>query len=411
MTMKNGGSMSSSPPKGERSRRQRRQLLNVKDLEWDNLGRKGFVDNNNSDDCSSYNDDDDDPHGTAIEQNSAMLEDLLLLALLHDNANDNDRNNNDNIIIRTTNNNNGNDNNNNNKQQQQQYELSPQLKSQLQSYVTQISTKYHKVGFHSWEHASHVMLSATKLCYMLKDAAAAASAADAANIQDENGVVEENGIFKEEGVQYNERSEDNNVTTNGGSLYDDPTTIQKQKQQQTPIITKNSIYDPWLHFGLTFAALLHDVDHKGLPNASLKTHSDPLSIRYGSPICMCSYAEWNSIDIGLSLLESDEFDLLRGVLLNHHNQNQSNNNRGDDGGADSSNNDSGGGENFLEMVHDLVLCTDIASSQRRELGMSKWERIFALGEGSNDGSTNLARQCLTSLSRREAVLSLWYGRS
>ncbi len=26
-------------------------------------------------------------------------------------------------------------------------------------------------------------------------------------------------------------------------------------------------------------------------------------------------------------------------------------------------------------------------------------------------STNLARQCLTSLSKREAVLSLWYGRS
>lgn len=26
-------------------------------------------------------------------------------------------------------------------------------------------------------------------------------------------------------------------------------------------------------------------------------------------------------------------------------------------------------------------------------------------------STSLARQCLTSLSRREAVLSLWYGRS
>ena len=26
-------------------------------------------------------------------------------------------------------------------------------------------------------------------------------------------------------------------------------------------------------------------------------------------------------------------------------------------------------------------------------------------------STNLARKCLTSLSRREAVLSLWYGRS
>jgi hypothetical protein len=381
MTMKSGGSVSSSPPKGERSRRQRRQLLNVKDLEWDNLGRKGFVNNNNSDDCSSYNDDDDDPHNVAIEQNSAMLEDLLLLALLHDiDNNDDDRNINDNIIIRTTTNNNTDDNNNNNKQQ---YELSSQLKSQLQSYVTQISTQYHKVGFHSWEHASHVMLSATKLCYMLKDAASASAAA--ANTCDESVVVENNSVV-EEGEQHNNSSEDNNVT-NGGSLYDDPTTIQtrQQQQQQTPIITKNSIYDPWLHFGLTFAALLHDVDHKGLPNASLKTHSDPLSIRYGSPICMCSYAEWNSIDIGLSLLESDEFDLLRGVLLNAH-QTQNNNNRGDDGNSSGNN---GGGENFLRMVQDLVLCTDIASSQRRELGMSKWERIFDLGDSSSyDGGSS-----------------------
>ena len=367
----------SSPPKGQS---QRRLQINVKDLEWDNLGRKIVVDSNNNSDDLSYNDaGDDDPYNVAIEQNSAMLEDLLLLALLHDIDNDDDRNNNDNIIIRTTNNNT--DNNNNNKQQQQQqYELSPQLKLQLQSYVTQISTKYHKVGFHSWEHASHVMLSATKLCYMLKDAASAAAAA--ANTCDENHVVVENNVVVvEEGAQHNNSSEDD-ITANGGSLYDDPTTIQKQ-QQQTPIITKNSIYDPWLHFGLTFAALLHDVDHKGLPNASLKTHSDPLSIRYGSPICMCSYAEWNSIDIGLSLLESDEFDLLRGVLLNAH-QNQNNNNReGDDGSGNN-----GGGENFLKMVQDLVLCTDIASSQRREFGMSKWERIFVLGDSSNDGGSS-----------------------
>jgi len=75
---------------------------------------------------------------------------------------------------------------------------------------------------------------------------------------------------------------------------------------------------------------------------------------------MSSYAEWNSVDIGCSLLESNEYDVLRGVLLNKGNGGQQR----------------GGGENFMKMVQDLVLCTDIASSQRRELGMSKWERLF-----------------------------------
>ncbi len=261
---------------------QQQRQLHVKDEEWDNLGRSFLHCNNNTN--NENGDDSSSSHEESIERNSAMLEDLLLLALQHDAA-----------AAASSSNNNSDD-----ATEEILKELPTQLKTQLRSYVTQISSKYHRVGFHAFEHASHVMLSATKLCYMLKDAASADSSSSA------------------------------------------------------------TIYDPWLHFALTFAALLHDVDHKGLPNAILKSHSDPLSIRYGSPICMSSYAEWNSVDIGCSLLESNEYDVLRGVLLNKGNGGQQR----------------GGGENFMKMVQDLVLCTDIASSQRRELGMSKWERLF-----------------------------------
>ena len=264
--------------------------LNVKDDEWGNLGR-----NLNT----GYS------LEKAIERNSSMLEDLLLLALQHDAATNASGNT------------------------EKLDQLPSQLKSELRSYVTRISSQYHRVGFHSFEHASHVMLSATKLCYMLKDAATAVSFAP----EDKKDPAD--------------------------FLYDDPT-----KSTSPTKITANSIYDPWLHFAITFAALLHDVDHKGLPNAVLKSHSDPLSIRYGSPVCMSSYAEWNSVDIGLSLLESKEYDLLRGVLLN------------DASSSGPLQRSSSGRENFMTVVQDLVLCTDIASCQRRELGMSKWEKLF-----------------------------------
>ena len=284
------------------------QKLHVKDEEWDNLGRS-FLQCNDDQQPNNNN-----SHEESIERNSAMLEDLLLLALQHDHASSTSNNNTPKLT-----------------------QLPSQLKSQLQSYVTQISLQYHRVGFHSFEHASHVMLSATKLCYMLKDAAPSSSSA-----------VEDT-------------TTNNSAVDVINALYDNPNTTTT-----TTKITTNSIYDPWLHFALTFAALLHDVDHKGLPNAVLKSHSDPLSIRYGSPICMSSYAEWNSVDIGLSLLECEEFYLLRGVLLSQPS--------GDSGGGQQR--VGGGRENFMKLVQDLVLCTDIASSQRRELGMSKWDRLF-----------------------------------
>ena len=54
----------------------------------------------------------------------------------------------------------------------------------------------------------------------------------------------------------------------------------------------------------------------------LQTQSDHLSVKYGGEECMKSYAEWNSFDIGLSLLLSN---------VDNGNSNVNDNGRNDDG--------------------------------------------------------------------------------
>ena len=51
--------------------------------------------------------------------------------------------------------------------------MTPALRSQIKIYVRHIASKYNNVGFHSFEHASHVMLSATKIIYMLQESSRA----------------------------------------------------------------------------------------------------------------------------------------------------------------------------------------------------------------------------------------------
>ncbi|KAL7451498.1 hypothetical protein ACHAWC_003321 [Mediolabrus comicus] len=61
-----------------------------------------------------------------------------------------------------------------------------------------------------------------------------------------------------------------------------------------------------------------------------------------------------------------------------------------------------------------TICSYIVLAKRKKTEQKTWKNKKNNTRDSNvvpHRSTNLARQCLTSLSRREAVLSLWYGRS
>ena len=57
----------------------------------------------------------------------------------------------------------------------------------------------------------------------------------------------------------------------------------------------DTIYDTWLHFAIYFAALLHNVDHRGIPNRELAAAQHIFSIKHSSHDCMSSYTEWQSL--------------------------------------------------------------------------------------------------------------------
>jgi hypothetical protein len=212
--------------------------------------------------------------------------------------------------------------------------LSPTLRMQIRKYVTHIASKYHRVGFHSFEHASHVMLSATKIVYMLQRRSPFHRMMNGEK-EDFSGDI------------------DRDSTNQDGENFRAAAAAVNNKDELRMQDLDGTIYDPWIHFAIALSALLHDVDHKGLPNVQLSAESDPLAKKYGSDKCMKSYAEWNSLDIGLTLLNDGqdygEFDRVLGVKK----------------------------ERVYRMITDLVLCTDIASKERRDLGTKKWENSFS----------------------------------
>jgi hypothetical protein len=65
--------------------------------------------------------------------------------------------------------------------------------------------------------------------------------------------------------------------------------------------------DPLTQFACVFSALIHDVDHAGVPNAQLVNENDELAIRYDGK----SVAEQNSIDIAWEILMKEDFKELR----------------------------------------------------------------------------------------------------
>lgn len=68
--------------------------------------------------------------------------------------------------------------------------------------------------------------------------------------------------------------------------------------------------DPLTQFTCVFVALIHDVDHPGVPNTQLVKEEAGVARLYKNR----SVAEQNSVDIAWSLFEDDGFANLRHIL-------------------------------------------------------------------------------------------------
>jgi hypothetical protein len=96
--------------------------------------------------------------------------------------------------------------------------------------------------------------------------------------------------------------------------------------------------DPLTQFAVVFAALIHDVDHTGVPNAQLICENEALSNRYNSK----SVAEQNSIDLAWSLLTEGNYKELRVAICGT----------------------TGELKRFRQLVVNAILATDLADKGR-----------------------------------------------
>jgi len=188
--------------------------------------------------------------------------------------------------------------------------VTPDIMEQLQKYVHVILSGYNDVPYHNFEHCYHVTISANKLVDMIVNVSAG----------------------------------EPRVHTYG---YRD---------------------DPLMQFVQVFAALIHDVEHQGIPNRQLAVEDDVLALRYNDQ----SIAEMRSLYIGFSELLKPDYALLRGVIFPTSEDYR----------------------RFRDATVNLVLMTDLASPDRAQIGKSKWKEAFG------DPYETVERKVLKHMERR-----------
>lgn len=192
--------------------------------------------------------------------------------------------------------------------------LHPQLYRELKDYVSQISSMYRGVKYHSFMHATHVTISLDRMITIMLN----------------NHKIPDS--FKNENRQ-NDRSFD---CVNSGASH--------------PVNSCFGLYnDPVAHLCLVFAALVHDVDHTGICNSDLVKEGSELSILYNN----LSIAEQHSLAIAFSTLFEPSYEALRDAVFPASEDYLK----------------------FMDVVTELVIYTDLGSPKIKDYRQS-WERLF-----------------------------------
>ena len=258
-------------------------------------------------------------------------------------------------------------------------------RSELQHFVATIRSRYNPVPFHSYHHATHVTLSANKLMASLELMDPNVSAA-----QDPQEAAVVGGL-----APSTVPSSSNGTTTD----HDDRRRSSRLSKSSvrsslSQSISLGTVPTSLERIAFVFTALIHDVSHVGVSNAQLEMENHPVHLTYADPIHMQSYAECHSVEIGLDLLRNeDRYRSLRSALFSS---------------APASNLSSGvgvppersekSGQAFEDLVRHLVMCTDIASAERRKLGMERWQLSFGEGLSLSGGGTSRDKEDDTAAS-------------
>jgi hypothetical protein len=109
--------------------------------------------------------------------------------------------------------------------------------------------------------------------------------------------------------------------------------------------------DPLTQFACVLSALIHDVDHTGVPNAQLLKEEAEVAKMYNN----ISVAEQNSVDVAWDLLMAAGYEDLRSAIAQTDAEVQ----------------------HFRQLVVNMVLATDIVDRDLKVLRNQRWDRAFA----------------------------------
>jgi hypothetical protein len=120
--------------------------------------------------------------------------------------------------------------------------------------------------------------------------------------------------------------------------------------------------DPLTQFACVFSALIHDVDHTGVPNTQLAKENPHLATMYKER----SIAEQNSVDLAWNLLMGEGYENLReAICCNMEEQ-----------------------KRFRQLVVNSVMATDIMDKGFKELRNARWEKAFSVVDQSLSSSSS-----------------------
>jgi class 3 adenylate cyclase len=187
-------------------------------------------------------------------------------------------------------------------------ELESTVTAQVHEYVSCIASMYNPNPFHNFEHASHVTMSVVKLL---------------------------GRITAPQKQEISPDSPEESRETELSSLHD-----------HTYGITS----DPLTQFACVFAALIHDVDHPGVPNTQLVKENVNIAAVYQGK----SVAEQNSVDLAWNLFMDEQFSGLRYALCSTDEEMS----------------------RFRQLVVNSVMATDIMDKDLKALRDGRWGKAF-----------------------------------
>jgi len=185
----------------------------------------------------------------------------------------------------------------------QEVKLDPRVEEQLKQYVISVAALYHPNPFHNFDHCTHVAMSVQKLLARI--------------ISPENPI-------------------------HGGQQVD----LRLSANDKTYGITS----DKMGQFAVVFSALIHDVDHQGIPNFILAKENPDMAAQYKGK----AIAEQNSVDIGWELLMEPEFQQLRECIYTTKDELV----------------------RFRQLIVNTIIATDIFDPDLAKRRKERWARAF-----------------------------------